>query len=603
VIVPNLIQGADMHRTTARRPLIPMLWVLVIAGSLAASTAPGSSDFAFVVIGDTRPNKSAKSDFSPFCAQLDQISKYRPALVINVGDLIYGYGGAATDAAWTKYDSIIDASKLTYHQIPGNHDVFSKKAEVEYGKLFHSLYYSFDYQNCHFVMLDNAEKAVWGNITDAQLTWLKKDLSANKKPMVFVFMHLPAWVENKIDRKYYVFWRDTLHPLFRASRVAAVFGGHIHTFGPTQTFDGIPYYITGGGGAELDKWYKDHGGNFHFMLVNVSGKTIHPSVVFDDAVLTVEQADVERNHSFARQMVDNIVLPFERMLRPKEEISVTVRNPLNRELSGRAQWEFPDKAFRLSPDKIDVRLAPHASQTYSFEVRVSDTLNHPFPQLRFKLHSADTQIAFSKDLVVRRTVQIPRTIRSPTIDGVLDEWSANSPLLLFGSDAHNAVARVMMSFDENALYVAADVNDADHVGNNRGNMIFLNDAFVLGIDRSAKRLSHGNDDVQLEFSSTDSGIVVYDRANGREVDIVKAGMSVAIKPGPARRLCYEIAIPSAFVAPLRLSSGTTFGINFAVSDARSSGERTLAEWAPGLGYDGMDETFQSQLHFSEAKLR
>src|SRR5512137_2293157 len=88
-------------------------------------------------------------------------------------------------------------------------------------------------------------------------------MSTTSAPAVFVFMHFPVWEPERVKPAAYDSWRQTLHPLFRASRVRAVFGGHYHAYGPSREFDGIRYFITGGGGAELRPEYRKAGGDYH----------------------------------------------------------------------------------------------------------------------------------------------------------------------------------------------------------------------------------------------------------------------------------------------------------------------------------------------------
>lgn len=105
-------------------------------------------------------------------------------------------------------------------------------------------------------------------------------------------MHFPVWESDRIKPEYHEFWQNTLHPLFKESRVQAVFGGHYHTYGPTREFNGIRYFITGGGGAELIPEYRKSGGVHHFMRVKMSGDTLDVRVVTEHGELTDPEADV-----------------------------------------------------------------------------------------------------------------------------------------------------------------------------------------------------------------------------------------------------------------------------------------------------------------------
>ena len=85
-----------------------------------------------------------------------------------------------------------------------------------------------------------------------------------------------------------------------------MFGGHYHTYGPTREFDGIRYFITGGGGAELRPEYKKSGGEYHFMKIKVSGDTFDVRVVTEHGELTDPEADVMGGLQFAARNVSRI---------------------------------------------------------------------------------------------------------------------------------------------------------------------------------------------------------------------------------------------------------------------------------------------------------
>jgi len=94
-----------------------MLLSLVVAG-LAGGGELSADDFRFVVIGDTRP-KFESEDFRVFEGLIGRINQRRPALVINLGDLIYGYGLLSKEKQWDKYQQTIQAFAVPYHQLPG----------------------------------------------------------------------------------------------------------------------------------------------------------------------------------------------------------------------------------------------------------------------------------------------------------------------------------------------------------------------------------------------------------------------------------------------------------------------------------------------------
>jgi hypothetical protein len=103
--------------------------------------------------------------------------------------------------------------------------------------------YSFDYQNAHFVVLNeyydgSSDSGTDGDVVPALCNWLAEDLAANHKPFVFVFGHEPAVsipdLDNgrvrhggdsldKYEQNNHAFWS-----LLRRHDVVAYFCGHTH---------------------------------------------------------------------------------------------------------------------------------------------------------------------------------------------------------------------------------------------------------------------------------------------------------------------------------------------------------------------------------------
>src|ERR1041384_962463 len=257
------------------------------------------------------------------------------------------------EGQWDKYQRVIKAIEAPYYQVPGNHDTHSKEARRIYTRRFGKCYYSFDYGGCHFVLLDNNEAQRWGYMGRTELEWLKADLKETKALSVFVFMHFPVWEPERVTPQSFQFWTETLHPLFKASHVRAVFGGHYHSYGPSREFDGIRYYITGGGGAELRPEYKKSGGEHHFVKVKVSGDNCDVRVVTERAELTDAEADVMGGLQFAQKNSSRIgIEQGTQDLEQGVNFSVSLKNPYDEALAGKAEWVYDASAFEVQPPSV-----------------------------------------------------------------------------------------------------------------------------------------------------------------------------------------------------------------------------------------------------------
>ena len=147
-----------------------------------------------------------------------------------------------------------------YHCI-GNHDVDSIRKNQFLEHITNTAipkdksYYSFDKNNCHFIVLDAnydekgkdhffKEGGDWqdANIPEEQLIWLQKDLENSNFPTV-VFCHHLLFEFFKDGYKYHVnAFKNIQQILERSKKVIAVFQGHVHAE-IFKEINGI-YYVT-----------------------------------------------------------------------------------------------------------------------------------------------------------------------------------------------------------------------------------------------------------------------------------------------------------------------------------------------------------------------
>jgi predicted MPP superfamily phosphohydrolase len=519
-------------------------WLAVVLGTALAAGPVPAGDFEFVVIGDTRPRFESQ-DFRPFEGMITKINALKPALVVNLGDLIYGYGPYSKEKQWEKYQQVIKRIGPPYHQVPGNHDTHSKEARKIYGRRFGSFYQSFDYQDCHFVLLDNTEKQRWGYLGPAQLEWLKSDLEASRARSVFVFLHFPVWEPERISPQYYEFWAQTLRPLFKQFRVQAVFGGHYHTYGPTREFDGIRYFITGGGGAELIPEYKKSGGEHHFVKVKVSGDTFDVRVVTEQGELTDTEADVMGGIQFAARNVSRIgIKRGAQNLKEGVNFSVSIDNPYPESLAGHAAWVLDASAFSVQPEKVSLQIPPNGHQQHRFNLKAfkdSATLQS-LPRLEFNLVAGGRRHRFHREVRLLEEVSAPYRRVAPVLDGQLRDWEGVPSLKLGPSEKPGTEFRACC--DAANLYLGVTVPTASAVDQEEG---FLDD-LQIGLARRLSDTDFGADSLRLGFSGTTSA--ARNRTPGRKTEGVVPGVKSTCRT-EGRRTSFEIAVPLRLLKHLK----------------------------------------------------
>ena len=127
----------------------------------------------------------------------------------------------------------------------GNHDarrwvffdIFTFPTKAESGGVASASehYYSFDYANIHFVMLDTQKGEL--DVDGEMLSWLKKDLKQTKQQWLITFFHHPPYTKgsHNSDSKWdsdgrLISVREEILPLLEKAGVDLVLSGHSHMY-------------------------------------------------------------------------------------------------------------------------------------------------------------------------------------------------------------------------------------------------------------------------------------------------------------------------------------------------------------------------------------
>jgi hypothetical protein len=152
--------------------------------------------------------------------------------------------------------------------------------------------YSFDYQNVHFVMLNEycdtgGDTVGDGDVPDHLYDWLVADLSATDKPHVFVFGHEPGYPQPDADNgrvrhlgdslDQYPANRDRFWNLLRDERVAAYICGHTRNYSAVE-IDGVWQLDAGHARGKGDTDARST-----FIVIHVSSNGVTFKTYRDDA--------------------------------------------------------------------------------------------------------------------------------------------------------------------------------------------------------------------------------------------------------------------------------------------------------------------------------
>lgn len=221
----------------------------------AIVAAPYDGHFSFVVTADTHNNNAM------FGFLLGVANRMNPLFIINDGD----FASAGLQAQYDNYARLIAASRAPVLSVMGNHERYNKGREI-FTRMFGPGDFYFDYGNCRFICLDDADY----RLTDDQLAWAERLLDT--KLHTFLFFHAPPFTGRWNERRFNADTGATrIMELARKYQVARVFMGHMHLY-DRQVIDGVAYIITGpAGGPPLIDY---QGGQWGFVYVQVDGDRI-----------------------------------------------------------------------------------------------------------------------------------------------------------------------------------------------------------------------------------------------------------------------------------------------------------------------------------------
>jgi hypothetical protein len=267
------------------------------AGKGSFKTAPAADEpFRFLVYGDNRTRHDVHRRV------IAEVMKHGvPDFILQTGDMVEDGNNAAQ---WPIFFAIEkDLLRQTaFFPAMGNHERTSHFFE----DLFHegAPYYSFDWGNSHFTVIDSELATAASNDSGRtmfwaeQSRWIEEDLQSHQKADYrFVMAHHPpftAVTSRQGDNPH----MTALTAVFEKYRVSAAFFGHDHNY-QHYVKNRIHYVTAGGGGAPLYDVNKPPEGITqkvvsieNFVSVSVNGKVAHFQAIAIDG-RTLDEFDIE----------------------------------------------------------------------------------------------------------------------------------------------------------------------------------------------------------------------------------------------------------------------------------------------------------------------
>ena len=162
---------------------------------------------------------------------LKNMQSSNPEVILMLGDL-----GQSTSKDWIELSEPMDRNKM--YIALGDGDLLERNEYLRYSAITDD-YYSFDYQNIHFLAIStneekNNELVILSDVI--QIDFIKDDLSNAaddpKTDWIVVFLHHPMYTS--IHNQYSMDLRSLLQPTFDLYGVDLVINGHKHVYERTN---------------------------------------------------------------------------------------------------------------------------------------------------------------------------------------------------------------------------------------------------------------------------------------------------------------------------------------------------------------------------------
>ncbi|MBN2201024.1 metallophosphoesterase, partial [bacterium] len=279
--------------------------IMVVAGVVFSTTRADAASFTFAIAADMRnyAGDGAYNDSSYFRGVCEAIAaEGSSAFLVVPGDLDPPDG-----VQWTV--NAVFGSGFPWYPVAGNHET-ETPADMTWLRSFNAggtslpgivnagpsgcveTTFSFDYENCHFVVLNQyydgaSDIGTDGDVVDALYAWLEADLAATTKQHIFVIGHEPAFVRPDMDNGRVRHLGDSLdeHPVNRdrfwallsERGVAAYLCGHTHN---TSVFDTLGVLQVDAGHS---RGLGDTGAASSYVLVHVTDSKITYEIYRDSS--------------------------------------------------------------------------------------------------------------------------------------------------------------------------------------------------------------------------------------------------------------------------------------------------------------------------------
>lgn len=517
-----------------------------------------------------------------FEAAMAKLNLMQPEFVLCVGDLIEGYSEdpPTIQSEWAEVEGMVRSLEMPFFFVPGNHDVTNLTEVAEWQNRFGRLYYHFVYQDVLFLCLDSDDPPT-DRISAPQIDYVRQALQENPQVRwTLVFLHKPLWT----------YGQDTGWSQIEAlleGRPHTVFAGHYHTYAKDER-NGSRYFIlaTTGGASSLQGPVYGEFDHLVWVTMTDEGPRIANLMldgIQDEDIRTARTAAIVDQVLMGSAVAPTPIWAEGRHFRGAvTQLQLTNDTDLPMRLRGQFQ---PDAALQVLPTELQVTVPPKSTHPLPLTVqprqgKVAVDGLKPLTlswQLTFDPDGArPIELDGSSRVVVDRSLTIGPG-RTHRVDGDLSDWP-DLPLVCrqpaqvrvapaSWKGAADGSFRFGVEYDENTLYVAAEITDEQVVADTL-HLPWDQDGIEVRLDarpdpaRSNERGTEGAAFLLVAASpgATPAEMFLYQR--GRLDSLGVTAVCLRTPGGYAA----EIAVPRAWLDQQQGRPWSEFRLNLSVDD-------------------------------------
>lgn len=204
-------------------------------------TAKGNGAFTFLHMTDSQSQTKAQYERS-WAKVVDTAYDMFPdsRFILHTGDIV-DHGNNVNHWQWAMDTAAEHIMNSAIMPVSGNHEGFGNFAisdnfnlniaNPERQDTEDGVYYSFDYNNAHFAILNTNSLSSDGSLTKEQLLWLTEDMNSSDAQWKFVALHKAVYSNGEhYNDKEIVGLRAQLAKLMPELNIDIVFQGHDHVY-------------------------------------------------------------------------------------------------------------------------------------------------------------------------------------------------------------------------------------------------------------------------------------------------------------------------------------------------------------------------------------